>query len=49
MNWLCVAVSSWTQLRENYLGVDYSALKKDSDEFHAIAGQALGTAKKKPR
>jgi hypothetical protein len=38
-----------TQLRENYAGVDYSALKKDSDEFHAIAEQMLGAAKKKPK
>jgi hypothetical protein len=38
-----------TQLRENYPGVDYSALKKDSDEFHAIAERVPGAAKKKPR
>ena len=37
------------QLRENYAGVDYPALKKDSDEFHAIAEQVLAAAKKKPK
>ncbi len=38
-----------TQLRENYADVDYSALKKDSNEFHDIALQVISTGKKKEK
>lgn len=35
------------ELRENFAGVDYSALKKDSDEFHAVAQRLAGAGKKR--